>query len=55
MILKVDTLTAKQLGVNFYYAGNEVWLADRVPPESCSVMKTIEKGQSNHEHESSDR
>jgi putative RNA 2'-phosphotransferase len=53
VILKVDTLTAKQLGVTFYYAGNEVWLADRVPHESCSVMETKEKEQSNHE--SSDR
>lgn len=25
VILKVDTLSAKQLGVTFYYAGNEVW------------------------------
>ncbi|MFD1175395.1 RNA 2'-phosphotransferase [Paenibacillus puldeungensis] len=31
VILKIDTLKAKQLGVTFYYAGNEVWLADRVP------------------------
>lgn len=37
VILKVDTFSAKQLGVTFYYAGNEVWLADRVPPVSCSV------------------
>jgi putative RNA 2'-phosphotransferase len=44
VILKVDTLSAKQLGVTFYYAGNEVWLADRVPPVSCKVMDTKEKG-----------
>lgn len=36
MILKVDTISAKQLGISFYYAGNEVWLADRVPPVSCT-------------------
>ncbi len=39
VILKVDTGHAKQLGITFYYAGNEVWLADRVPPTSCSVME----------------
>jgi len=43
VILEVDTLRAKQLGVTFYYAGNEVWLADRVPSVSCSVMETKEK------------
>lgn len=38
VILKVDTLRTKQLGVTFYYAGNEVWLADRVLLESLTVM-----------------
>jgi len=37
VILKVDTLCAKQLGITFYYAGNEVWLADHVPAACCSV------------------
>lgn len=37
VILQIDTLKAKQAGVVFYFAGNEVWLADRVPPDSCSV------------------
>ncbi|MFC6231223.1 RNA 2'-phosphotransferase [Paenibacillus allorhizosphaerae] len=37
VILRVDTLHAKQSGATFYYAGNEVWLADQVPPESCKV------------------
>ncbi|MDF2960671.1 MAG: phosphotransferase KptA/Tpt1 [Paenibacillus sp.] len=53
VILEVDTLSAKQLGVSFYYAGNEVWLADRVPPVSCSVMET--KGKEHSKHESSNR
>ncbi|WP_068614682.1 RNA 2'-phosphotransferase [Paenibacillus tuaregi] len=45
VILKVDTGSAKQSGVTFYYAGNEVWLADRVPPESCSVWDAeVEEG-----------
>jgi len=43
VILQVDTLRAKQLGVTFYYAGNEVWLADRVPSISCSVVEIKEK------------
>ncbi|MNI82600.1 RNA 2'-phosphotransferase [compost metagenome] len=37
VILKVDTPSAKQMGVTFYYAGNDVWLADGVPPQSLSV------------------
>lgn len=49
VILKVDTLKAKQLGVTFYYAGNEVWLADHVPPVCCSVGNLEEQEDSNHE------
>ncbi|MBB3150010.1 putative RNA 2'-phosphotransferase [Paenibacillus endophyticus] len=49
IILKVDTLSAAQLGVTFYYAGNEVWLADHVPSESCSVWHPQEKESENHE------
>lgn len=49
VILKVDTLSAKQLGVTFYYAGNEVWLADHVPPVCCSVWNLEEQEDSNHE------
>ncbi|MGO4543348.1 RNA 2'-phosphotransferase [Paenibacillus sp. 2TAB23] len=49
VILKVDTISAAQLGVIFYYAGNEVWLADHVPPESCSVWQPQEKENENHE------
>ncbi|RUS43327.1 RNA 2'-phosphotransferase [Cohnella sp. AR92] len=37
VILKVDTAGAKKSGVAFYYAGNEVWLADSVPSACCSV------------------
>ncbi|WP_166240914.1 RNA 2'-phosphotransferase [Paenibacillus turpanensis] len=49
VILKVDTVSAQQLGVTFYYAGNEVWLANSVPPGCCSVMDNKEKEHSNHE------
>ncbi|MFC3749547.1 RNA 2'-phosphotransferase [Paenibacillus sp. GCM10012306] len=44
-ILKVDTQCAQQLGITFYYAGNEVWLAEHVPPVCCSVLKSDEKGE----------
>ncbi|MFF2480070.1 RNA 2'-phosphotransferase [Paenibacillus sp. NPDC058071] len=42
VILEIDTLNAKRLGTNFYYAGNEVWLADFVPFESFSIKETLE-------------
>lgn len=41
IILQIDTILAKQLGVIFYYAGNEVWLAKHVPPECCSIMAPL--------------
>lgn len=34
VLLKVDCSMAYLLGVNFYYAGNEVWLSDDIP-DSC--------------------
>lgn len=37
ILLTVDTISAGQMGVTFYYAGNEVWLADPIPP-SCLNM-----------------
>ncbi|MFC5452136.1 RNA 2'-phosphotransferase [Paenibacillus aestuarii] len=40
VILEVDTVSAKQQGVTFYYAGNEVWLAEGVPPISLSVVES---------------
>ncbi len=49
VILKVDTIEAKQLGVTFYYAGNEVWLADGMPSSCCTVWISQEGEQSNHE------
>lgn len=50
VLLKIDTLRAKQSGIDFYFAGNEVWLADRVAPECCSVMlSNEEEEQTNHE------
>ncbi|MHA6532887.1 RNA 2'-phosphotransferase [Paenibacillus sp. BAC0078] len=32
VLLTVDTVKAAQHGVTFYYAGNEVWLAEPIPP-----------------------
>lgn len=43
VILKVDTGLAKQQGVSFYYAGNEVWLAEHVPPKCCSILESGEE------------
>ncbi|WP_438447038.1 RNA 2'-phosphotransferase [Gorillibacterium sp. sgz5001074] len=43
VILTIDTLKAQQLGVAFYYAGNEVWLADHVPSECCKTTDTRKK------------
>ncbi len=43
VILKINTSRAKEAGVVFYFAGNEVWLADRVPADCCSVYEQ-EKG-----------
>ncbi|MFF2912048.1 RNA 2'-phosphotransferase [Paenibacillus sp. NPDC057934] len=43
VILKVDTKRAQQLGINFYYAGNEVWLAEYVPPVCCSALESDEQ------------
>lgn len=42
LILTVDTRKAADLGVTFYYAGNEVWLADEVPA-SCLAVHPAEK------------
>lgn len=37
VLLQVDTEAAAAAGVTFYYAGNEVWLSDAVPPGCCAV------------------
>ncbi|MFD0715388.1 RNA 2'-phosphotransferase [Paenibacillus sp. GCM10027626] len=39
VILQVDTVKAASMGITFYYAGNEVWLADHIPAACCSVFK----------------
>lgn len=36
-LLTVDTIRAGQMGVTFYFAGNEVWLAAPVPPSCLNV------------------
>ncbi|WP_167199671.1 RNA 2'-phosphotransferase [Paenibacillus sp. BK720] len=43
VILQIDTTRAKEAGVVFFFAGNEVWLADHVPAACCSVFEP-EKG-----------
>ncbi|MBP1963757.1 RNA 2'-phosphotransferase [Paenibacillus aceris] len=39
IILSIDTAKALSAGIKFYYAGNEVWLADTVPAEFCSLYE----------------
>jgi len=40
IILRIDTQKAREAGVSFYFAGNEVWLADRIPPGCCEIDGT---------------
>lgn len=47
VILQVDTTAAQSFGVVFYYAGNEVWLSDEVPPSCCSMLNPREEEHSN--------
>ncbi|MCR8636602.1 RNA 2'-phosphotransferase [Paenibacillus radicis (ex Xue et al. 2023)] len=44
VILAVDTVKAVSWGVSFYYAGNEVWLADGIPSECCSIFDNSSGG-----------
>lgn len=43
VILKVDARAAMEAGAVFYYAGHEVWLADKIPPFCLSVMQQREE------------
>ncbi|MNV99733.1 RNA 2'-phosphotransferase [compost metagenome] len=43
VILAIDAEKASQAGVVFYYAGNEVWLADAVPAEFCRLDEHTEE------------
>ncbi|MCS7463866.1 RNA 2'-phosphotransferase [Paenibacillus doosanensis] len=38
VILQVRTREAAVAGVEFYYAGNEVWLAERIPADCCTLL-----------------
>ncbi|CAH1215598.1 RNA 2'-phosphotransferase [Paenibacillus auburnensis] len=38
VLLTVDTVKAAASGVTFYYAGNEVWLAELVPADCIAVL-----------------
>lgn len=37
VILSTDTVKAGVLGITFFYAGNEVWLAEYIPSSCCSI------------------
>ncbi|KAA1183320.1 RNA 2'-phosphotransferase [Paenibacillus sp. B2(2019)] len=40
-LLTVDTISAGQMGVTFYCAGNEVWLADPIPASCLNVYTPL--------------
>lgn len=40
VILKIDTIKAREEGIPFYYAGNEVWLAEWIPWELCTIEES---------------
>ncbi len=42
VILKVDAQRAWEAGVGFYREGDDIWLADAVPPEYLSILRTCE-------------
>lgn len=44
VMLTIDTIKAREEGIPFYYAGNEVWLAEWIPWELCTIQE--EKKQS---------
>ncbi|OMF11163.1 RNA 2'-phosphotransferase [Paenibacillus amylolyticus] len=37
VILTIDTVKARAEGIPFYYAGNEVWLAEWIPWDLCMI------------------
>lgn len=39
VLLGVDTVKAAAAGVTFYYAGNEVWLAEPVPADCVTILQ----------------
>jgi putative RNA 2'-phosphotransferase len=39
VLLEIDTKKAREKKVKFYYAGNEVWLADYIAPEFLSIKQ----------------
>lgn len=47
VILSVDTRKAAAAGTRFYYAGNEVWLADSVPPSCCAIFTNTKEEEGN--------
>jgi putative RNA 2'-phosphotransferase len=41
VIVKVETELAIKEDIQFYYAGNEVWLSDDIPPNCISTLESI--------------
>ncbi|MFJ8528659.1 RNA 2'-phosphotransferase [Bacillus sp. NPDC094106] len=42
LLLEVDTIVAKDLGVTFEYAGDEVWLSSPIPSDCLTVVTSSE-------------
>ncbi|WP_042199589.1 RNA 2'-phosphotransferase [Paenibacillus camerounensis] len=43
VLLTIDTVKAADSGVTFYYAGNEVWLAEKVPADCTTELESAEE------------
>jgi putative RNA 2'-phosphotransferase len=37
VLLTIDTVKARELGITFYFAGNEVWLSEFIPASCCTI------------------
>ncbi|UHA71897.1 RNA 2'-phosphotransferase [Paenibacillus sp. 481] len=42
VLLTIDTTAARELGAVFYYAGNEVWLAEYIPPAAIKPLNNLQ-------------
>lgn len=46
VMLTIDTVKAREEGIPFYYAGNEVWLAEWIPWELCRMQEEANQEES---------
>ncbi|AEO93539.1 RNA 2'-phosphotransferase [Bacillus phage G] len=45
VILKVDSETAHKDGIKFFFAENEVWLSEYIPPKYLTICEKEESGE----------